>query len=115
MTKERAQYFSDKYKTFITVWQTSENVHEVQNTLKREHGWTRNMETCWKPEPLEINDVKSYANRLRKKGIKLKDLYEAHEYGTYWVVDYNELKEFADTVGNGEIKLQHHERECTCK
>jgi len=115
MTKERAQYFYDKYQTFITVWQTSADVHEVLDTLKRDHGWTRNMETCRNMEPLQINDVKSYANRLRKKGIKLKELYERHEYGTYWVVDYNELKQFADTVGNGEIKLRHHERECRCK
>ena len=116
MTKERAQYFSDKYKTFITVWQTSANVHEVRDILT-EKGWTKDMENLHRvcKTPLDIQDVKSYANRLRKKGIELKDLYLAHEAGTYFTVNYDALKELADTVGNGEIKLQHHERECRCK
>ena len=114
MTKDRAQHFSNKYKTFITVWQTSANVHEVRDILT-EKGWTKNMETSWNPEPLDIQDVKSYAYRLRRKGINLKDLYEADEYGTYFTVNYDALKELADTVGNGEIMLQHHERQCRCK
>ena len=116
MTKERAKYFSDKYKTFITVWQTSANVHEVRDILTKK-GWTKNMEAPGYrgQPPLEIHDVNSYANRLRNKGIKLKKLYERGEYGTYFTVNYDALKQFADTVGNGEIKLQHHERECRCK
>ena len=114
MTKERAQYFQNKYETFITVWQTSADVHEVLDILI-EKGWTKNMETYHRPEPLDILDVKSYANRLRKKGVKLKELYERHEYGTHWVVNYAYLTELADTVDNGDVTLQHHKRECRCK
>jgi hypothetical protein len=102
MTRDRAQHFFNKYKTFITVWQTSANVHEVRDILT-EKGWTRNMETCWDPEPLELQDVKSYAYRLRKKGINLKDLYEAEEYGDGYVVDYEALKHLADAVASLEL------------
>ena len=98
MTKEKAEYLQNKYKTFITVWQTSRDIYEVRNVLAAK-GWTTAMENIhspWQHQPLRTKDVKNYARRLRKKGIKLNDLYEPYEQ---WQVDYDALKEHADTVG----------------
>lgn len=107
MTKERAEYFKNKYKVFIKVWQTSDSVNEVHVRLEGEHGWRNNMEAYTrysKPSQLTIQNVQSYANRLYKKGVSLKDLPYHYErvVPDHHSVDYTELNEYSQQMRRAE-------------
>ena len=101
MTKVRAEYFENKYKLFIKVWQTSDTVEEARLRLQKYHGWYDGMEATgsdarWYREQNRLTKatVQSYAYRLRRKDIELKQMQE--EYEREWsVVDYEMLGEYA--------------------
>ncbi len=105
MTKVRAVYYENKYKLFIKVWQTSDTIEEARMRLQKYHGWYEGMEATgsdarWYRERNRLTKatVRSYAYRLRRKDIELKQMQE--EYEREWsVVDYEMLADYACTTG----------------
>ena len=104
MTKEETEYFMNKYKTFIEVWQSSHTKEHVRIRLHNEHGWVNGMEEIagndyWKTEWLSMSAVNGYAWRLRQKGVRLKHLplTDAPSNKKTFKVDYDELKGFAES------------------
>jgi len=97
MTENRALYFENKYKLFIRVWQSSDSINEVQTRLHDIHGWYESMEddSARNGRGLPLRSVRSYAYRLRKKGVELKQLHTLFVPPDIGNVDYKMLNEYA--------------------
>ncbi len=97
MTENRALYFENKYKLFIRVWQSSDSINEVQTRLHDIHGWYESMEDGYARHSrgLPLRNVRSYAYRLRKKGVELKQLHTLFVPPDIGNVDYKMLNEYA--------------------
>jgi len=98
MTENRTLYFENKYKLFIRVWQTSDSITEVRMRLHDEHGWFEGMESprLFPVRTLSTACVRSYARRLQKKGIQLKQLPHLERIlPPHWSVNYKMLSNYA--------------------
>ena len=100
MTREKAEYLENKYRTFIKIWQTSNSVNEVCRILHDRYGWHDGMETddsYYHRDYLSLRCARNYAWRLRKKGVQLKEHRGSPIWGPdhAWAVDYTELNKYS--------------------
>ena len=96
-------YYERKYKLFIKTWQTSSTVEEVRQRLYERHGWYDGLDAStmawWPKKPrLSRRTVRSYAWRLRKKGVELKQMQEDIPDPDEHRTDYGMLCEYARNV-----------------
>jgi len=105
MTREKIEYLENKYRTFIKIWQTSNSVNEVCRILHDRYGWHDGMETddnFYHQDYLSSQCARSYARRLRKKGVSLKDLTYHWVRPPRYSVNYTELNEYSQQVRRAE-------------
>jgi hypothetical protein len=108
MTEQQKEYFENKYKTFIRVWQTSDSINEVRMRLSEQHNWFINMDRTggrYSPlQPLTLTAVRSYYRRITKKGVLLKELPLGVESKPF-IHSYVDYKKLADWAHNGWTNL----------